>query len=254
VLELIARNRKARLWRTLGLPNLKYLRLDRNERKTVWAVLNQSIEAAMTALSTIRDFYLNHLTVYWKFKHGLSLLLGAPTQGQLPVESLLYAFDRNSERPKGHSTQMAEKLSPPFEWFNILQVVPYTERAFKNIAQILNAVKELTFTITNNHLTWADNCGQDYLPAKREGDQARAYAHGAFSEEIKEAYDKIFLRVGSNMTLATRTINFDFNFRNEAGKEGFQRLADGKPITYWITPEENEQKPGSRFERSPKIE
>jgi hypothetical protein len=224
ILEMIAKKQTAVFCRILGWPNLKYLRLDRNDRKIVWSVMNQDIETAMTALTRIRDFYLNHLIVYWKFKHGLSLLLGASVQGQPPVESLMYAFDRNSERPKGHSIEMAESFPSDFNWFNIVQMVPFTERAFQNITEVLNGVRRLTLAITNNHLTWAENCGQDYLPAKREGDQARAYAHGEFSNEVREAYGRIFLRVASNMTLATRTIRFNFNFANEAGKEGSQRL------------------------------
>jgi len=253
ILRLIASPQQARraLWRILGFPNLKYLQLSADDRKTVMEVLNVNVETALKALTRIREFYLDHLTVYGKFKHGLSLLLGLPSNGQAPVESLVYAFDRSSDRPRGTVIPMTEKLNSPFEWFNILQIIPYSDPAFNTISGILNDVKGLAFAVTNNHLTWAENCGQDYLPAKREDDKAHALVYGGpFSEDIKQAYNRIFVQVAEKMTLPVRTIAFQFTLKREKVPEAFKRLTQGNTVTFWINPQ---QKTGPYFERVPTI-
>jgi len=254
MLKLVADENKAKksLWRILGYPNLKYLHLDRSERKIVWEVLNQSLEAALKALRIIREFYLDHLVVYGKFKHGLSLLLGMRGEDQARVDSLVYTFDRSDGRPPGYVIEMAQKLRQPFEWFNTLQMVPYGEPMFRVISGILHDVRELVFMIANNHLMWAENCGLDYLPAKREGDKANALVYGGpFTPQLREAYDKIWVRVGENMTLPTRTLQFRFNFKRDAVPEMIDRLAEGRTVTVWVSRSRG-RKP--YFEQTPTIE
>ncbi len=237
-LNLLSRERevKAALWRILGLPNPKHLGLGRADRKVVWQVLSLSVNAAFTALQKIKDFYVDHLVTYGKFKHGLSMLLGQASDGQSPIDSLIHAFDRTEDRPGGFVMEMGNRFEEGFEWFNTLQLVPYNKAAFEVMSRVMYDVRELVFVITNNHLTWAENCGLDYLPARREGDKAYPLVYGGpVPETTQQAYQQIFLRVAENMTLATRTVTFNFTLKRDP-PEPLERLSKGLPLTIWVNP------------------
>lgn len=82
------------------------------------------------------------------------------------VNSSLSAFDhKNNEdfMPKNYHA-VTLKDNSDIVWFNVESRLNFNKKLFEEIGSAINNLEALCSTVVDNHLTYANNCGQNYLP------------------------------------------------------------------------------------------
>ena len=125
----------------------------------------------MKKLTNLVEFYDEFRIVYGKTKHGLTYL-----SGQLPVsshennflDSLLICMDMkskydisNKKIPKKHL-----RISKKPVFFNILSLLKFNKVLHARIRSVLLDFQFVVRYVCDNHLAYAINCGEPYLPFK----------------------------------------------------------------------------------------
>lgn len=210
------------LWKLTGLPDLKKLPINEQEREDLKLALDETVKMFEKFFATIIHFYECNKIPYNKFKHGMSLIPGmklkSSTQGI--VTSVVAALDTRDKSPDYTCFEMKDRLVPPdIGWFNTVCFVPPPQMG-KN-ALIINSLLGVIPFLTSNHLFYAVNCGEDYFPLKQNPDgtyvpmllfpQDSRY----LEEDEKKRLVPIIEKVTRNMNIPGMTVDFKWNFSEE---------------------------------------
>lgn len=214
------------IWRIAGFPELRNLqrncKLTNDERKSIWNLLSDSCLVLKETLNSIVTFYQNNKVLYGKFKHGLTIIPGLesiPGQDDMPF-SLLLALDHRLEEPSSTCLKATGLLPPEFSWFNTWSILPYGEGTFKKYGAIISDLRKFVSHIVNNHLLWAENCGEDYFPLERQLDGRwvpTVYTKSVTYEKSNEVHAAIG-KIVANTYVIDRILNFDLNIKDKALK------------------------------------
>ena len=193
----------------LGLYDISQMRfLSKQQTIALQKVYDETQKMAISKLRSIANFYNEFHLVYLKSKHGLTYY-----SGQLPIsgrtddflESLLICMDRKERFDKNQEFLnyciSEEKKEGIF--FNLLSFVKFNEILQSRINIVLNDLQNLIRYICDNHLTYAINCGECYLPFKKENDKTRFnFSSDIFTSEFTENdFNDMFKMISAEMNL-----------------------------------------------------
>jgi len=150
------------VWRILAYPDPSQLPLDRNERRVVRGVLEQSCSVVRLAFTRLGHFLLDNGVAYAKFRHGLSIIPGL--EGPANWKSVMAIFDRKTAVIGRHKTVEENFLPDPISWFNVVSLVPHDPDCWNIYSQRLNDLRMLHNEIVQNQLTRTFNPDDIYLP------------------------------------------------------------------------------------------
>jgi len=221
---------KVSIWRVAGFPDLGKLqencKLTKQERKLIWELFQDSCAAIKKALKEIIDFYQNNRIIYGKFKHGLSILpgfvLGSQVTDELPLTVSL-ALDHRSREPPSAYVKSAAKISQEYQWFNTISILPYWNATFEKYSAIMSDIRKLIVYASNNHLLYAENCGEDYFPLERQTDGSwipMLYTTKSLTAEKQTMYESIVKKIVANTYfIANRLFDFRLNLEGDYLKQ-----------------------------------
>jgi len=227
-IERFERNRVS-IWKIAGFPDLAKLQrncgLTNSERRLIWELFQDSCAVIRKALKEIIDFYQNNRIIYGKFKHGLTILLGfkVGSQGGDDIPSTVsLALDHRSHEPPSICVRAVGQLPPEYQWFNTISILPYWKATFEKYSGIMSDIRKMVTYIANNHLLWAENCGEDYFPLERQPDGKwvpTIYATKSLTQEQQTTYESIIQKITANMYyVANRLFNFQLNLKDKSLK------------------------------------
>lgn len=153
----------------MALISVDELPLTEEEKRGVKDFYQKSNASVKNTLLSLVEFYQKYNIVYNKSKHGLSL----SPKGFLDNKkdktfenSSLSAFDhkdREDHMPKNYHPVTIENKSDVV-WFNVESRLNFNKKLFSEIGAAMSNLEVLCSTIVENHLNYANNCGQNYLP------------------------------------------------------------------------------------------
>jgi len=235
--------RKISLWRIAGFPKVKSLvcncGLARNEAELIHSIFKDSCEQMRKTLGDIIGFYQSNKILYGKSKHGLIFMPGFSFSGSAAQEapkSFLIAFDKLGEKPSILCFEGREIAPEGLEWFNTYSLLPCWENTFKRYSEILSLTKRTCDYVINNHLLWALNCGEDYLPMKRnpDGEQViEIHISKELSGEDNRRFSAICQKVAKNTHFREPKLNVIFNFSPEKSQKILNCFKENQSATIW---------------------
>jgi len=169
------RDRKYNMEKILGLLKVSNLPLlSREERKYLACDYSEFIKAMYKNLDTLVEFYENYRLIYGKTKHGLTIIPGLnqradPNYAEFDPEfedSLALGHDikRQSDLPMGYYVASKKRDSNAGEFFNTMTCVKFNNKLIAKIAKVRSVLDEIVPFICDNHMNYAQNCGESYLP------------------------------------------------------------------------------------------
>lgn len=117
-------------------------------------------------INMIGEFYDKYRVIYGKWKHGLTIQTGEQF-GDLRSSNtdILTVLDSKEEgdMPRGYfRASSPDKLTD--QWYNVQGILKINERLEDEIRDAADDLGEIISYIVQNHLTYAKNCGEGYLP------------------------------------------------------------------------------------------
>lgn len=215
---------KVNIRKLAGLPNLMFLKrncaLNQEEISLVHEILEGSCRYVRQKIASVIKFYNSNRIIYGKFKHGLLFQSGFSPQDLSPDAprdlSLFFAFDKQARKP---SRICFEGKVPPkeFEWFNTYSILPCSDLSIEKYAEIMKAIRELSDYILANHLLWAYNCGEDYLPVKKINKElfTNIPTTRRLTKGESELFNGIVGKVSKNIHFPPMKFEAIFNFSQE---------------------------------------
>lgn len=247
-MQFITRFRAKRvdLWKLAGLPELKKLSINDQEREELKRPLDETVKIFEQFLATIVHFYECNKIPYNKFKHGLSLIprMELKNPQQQIVASISVALDTRKKPPECTCFEMKERLVPSdLGWFNTLCFVPAPQMG--NHALILNSLLSAIPFLTSNHLFYAVNCGEDYFPLKQNPDGTYVPMlllpkdSRYLREDEKKRLEPIIKKVTQNMNIPEITFNFKWDFSDQKIAKILKCFQDHGSALIWSSESES---------------
>jgi len=227
-------------------PDAAKLKLESEELVFIEKKFNDSCQLLEKTIREIVEFYECNRIAYNKFKHGLSIIAGMkmtpkdPVEGEFP-SMLLYALQRSGKRePPCLCHKSKESFMPEgLEWYDTVSIIPHWANTFKKYGNMMINAVLMVEHVTQNHLDWASNCGEDYFPLKWMGKgQYRPILYLPYKLEgsDKEMHERIVSKIVSNMNIAEKTFKWDFNITGEVMEKIFACFAANQVATLWGPP------------------
>jgi hypothetical protein len=241
------RTKKVDLQRLIGLPEIDKLLITPSEKDEISGAFKEIEKAVEQFLSLIINFYECNLIPYNKFKHGLSLIPGMKLNNseQQTIASVLTALDKKDKAPSCLAFETKERLMPPeLGWFNTMCFVPSPQiEIYEAIITQLNA---LIPYITNNHLYFAANCGEDYFPVElSDGNFKPRLLLPPGSPYLQGDADRrltpVILKITKNMNMPILQVSFNLNFSSDKIAKILKSFQDHGSALIWSS----ESEPGS---------
>lgn len=200
----------------LGLPNPSKLPLNRQERRLLLDLYEMNYEYFWNRFQNLVDFYDKFRIVFGKSKHGLTMqtgigmVLNEETPGTYiqPAEfnkSSLVCLDkrRRSEMPSGSFFAQSDDIYAG-DRFNVITIVNFKDTLMTHLKRTMRELKTTVTYICQNHMTYATNCGEGYLPHDPNSEApnevvTKFYSESGLSADDKEKYQKIFDKIVPSM-------------------------------------------------------
>lgn len=215
-------NKKCNMRKLLGMPDLEKLDLNIEERKALSLRYENSGNTIAEIIKGWAEFYNQLRIIYGKSRHGLSYMTGIGNLTnfeEIPKleETWMVAFDKRSKEKLPHGTI---SIDPKDEkqnktWFDIQSWLKIDTTLFSKVGGIIDELDQIGTYIIENHLFYADNCGE-YLPSKINGDRIECgvfYGEEPTSEE-KSIISKICERIGKNLLIVDRHYSYTLSLDN----------------------------------------
>ena len=231
-------NGQVDIWKLLALPSLEKLQkncgLTDEEREKIRELFNESCNAVKKTLSALIKFYEKNKIVYWKFKHGLSIITGfklIPKKNN-GLPPLLWAIDRLSRKPSFVCLEVTNLLPLQLLWFNTISILFYSEKTFQHYSSILSDLRMLVKYIVNNQILWAINCGEDYFPMEKQLNGVWAPTIYVTSDILKKC-ELVIPKITKNTYVVDSLLDFRFTLKGKALEKVVQCLQRDNVVTIW---------------------
>jgi len=230
------------LWRIAGFPGIKFLArncgLNGEESSFLHALLIDSCESIRLAIQDIVTFYQANRILYTKFKHGLLFMPGVRSSGGIAQAPglVLLSFDRLTRRPSRLCFEGRDISPEGLEWFNTYSIQPCWSGTLKRYGEILTEIGRLSRYVIGNHLLWAFNCGEDYLPAKISPNgktTVEIYLTKQLTSEEEGKFNRIWKKVETNMYSPNMKLNVAFNISPKKIQRILKCFAENQCATIW---------------------
>jgi hypothetical protein len=167
------RTKKYNIRKVLGLPKLGKLPLNDEQNRFMLLEYKEWERLANEIFCKLADFYEDFRIAYGKSKHGLTFQTGLGFHQEIstPIlesvnfhESLLGCLDRKarSDMPKRH--YISDARTNTAQYFNAVSYVKFNDKLLNEIQTTISRLKEIIPFICSNHMAYAKNCGESYLP------------------------------------------------------------------------------------------
>ncbi|CUR51800.1 protein of unknown function [Nitrosotalea devaniterrae] len=218
------KNKKYDLEKILGLPKLQYLNLSVDEQNILQSCYKETTGTFSEVLMHWMDFYENFRIIYNKSKHGLALMTGGGVNADKQVpefsKSHLVAFTsltQNKMPPRTFFIPSKDVKKLDSTWFKTQSFMKFLPELFSQMKAVLTELKDYGTYISRNHLLYAKNCGEDYLPYK---DDAGIKEFGIFpglkySENEQRVIDRLIRDIVPNMNHEKKGIQYDHTSNHE---------------------------------------
>jgi len=235
------KNNEVDLWKMAAFPNLDKLQdncgLTVEEKENIRKLFDNSCNALRNTLNAIIDFYEKNEILYWKFRHGLSIIAGFKLVSQ-PIDvlpSILWAIDRLSKKPSSICLEATDLLPPELRWFNTISILPYSAKTFQHYSSILSDLRNLARYIINNQILWAINCGEDYFPMEKQptGLWTPTVYTTPNGSSLWEKCESIIPKITSNTYVIDSLLDFTLNLKGKALENVAECLKQEKVATIW---------------------
>lgn len=216
--------KKYNMRKILGLPDLGKLDLTTNERQILSSEFNKTYEFAAEILKGWAEFYDQLRIIYGKSRHGFSYLAGIGRSNDLnkipPLnETWIVAFDKKDKERLPHGTisldpKDVKKNNP---WFNIESWLKIDDKLFRKVGDIINELDQVGTYIIENHLLYADNCGEDYIPSRINGDKVDYcifLGPETATQEEQKVINEIAHKLAKNLHIANRQFGYGLSLDN----------------------------------------
>lgn len=235
------KNNSIDLWKLASLPSLEKLQencgLTAEEKENIRELFDNSCNAVRNALNALIDFYEKNKVLYWKFKHGLSIIAGFKLVSQ-PINnlsSISWAIDRVPRKPSSAYFEATNLLPPELLWFNTISILSYSEKTFKHYSSILSDLRSLVRYIVNNRILWTINCGEDYFPMEKQptGLWVPTVYTTPNGSNLWKKCESIIPKITSNTYVIDSLLNFTLNLEGKALENVVNRLQHDSVATIW---------------------
>jgi hypothetical protein len=167
--KILRRKRPYRMRKVLGLPDISTLGLTIEERKLLSRLYSETEERMLSHIKKLARFYDRYRIVYGKHKHGLTLEAGSSfdTYPTVPSfgDSMLYAYDHKAFDDMPIETFVVKEGTFPIgNWFNVQTALKFNQAANEELWETVAILNDVVSYVTWNHLDYALNCGEGYLP------------------------------------------------------------------------------------------
>lgn len=170
--KIIRRKRPYCMRKVLGLPDIGSLGLSVEERKLLSRLYLETENRMLSHFKKLAMFYDRYRILYGKHKHGLTLEPGGsfynhPTIAPLE-DSILYAYDHKELDDMPIETLTVKETTFRIgNWFNVQSALKFNQAANEELWEMVYILKDVVGYVTWNHLDFALNCGESYLPTDR---------------------------------------------------------------------------------------
>jgi hypothetical protein len=119
-------------------------------------------------LNRLADFYDKLRIIYTKSKHRLTIQSGLTCQSENETDqlkkSIMVCMDRRERGRMPKSYIDSKPLDEYSGFFNSVGVLSFNQQLFDEIDSIYIDLGSVIHYVCENHLTYAKNCGEGYLP------------------------------------------------------------------------------------------
>lgn len=163
-------------WRNvLGLPLPSKLPLSNEEQRYLFRNYEQNYAWIREAITRFAEFYDKFRIVYGKYKHGLTIQAGLlyrhAAQTPLLGNSILVCYDRRQKERMPKNYFVSNPSGDYGGFFNTIGIISFSQQLLDEINSIAAELKYVIYYICHNHLTYAKNCGEGYLPYVVDGNR-----------------------------------------------------------------------------------
>lgn len=149
------------IWKIFAYPKLENLNLTVKEKARIKQVLKSSSKYILLNYMDLIKFYKNHLIIYYKFKHGFSVIPGLKDVSL--GDSFIVALDRKEKKHKVRGNIRCGSMLY-YGFYNTYSIVPFKQETFKNFSKNLSNLQKLVESIVENHNLRVFNCEINYMP------------------------------------------------------------------------------------------
>ncbi len=151
----------------LALADIDSLPLNDKEKQHLEKLYEETTESVWTSLNNFVNFYDKFSIIYNKSKHGLPIQSGGCFDNNDNFEfkqSFLTALDnrRNEHMPKFSFVRKPDSNS--LGWFNAKSIIKFNQEFRDELTTIVENIRQISLYIVDNHMTYAMNCGEVYVP------------------------------------------------------------------------------------------
>jgi len=228
--------RKFNMRKILGFCDLSKIELSDIEKRVVAQEYKKTSTKIYDMLDNLVKFYEEYKIIYGKTKHGLSYYTGG---GNLDSEikfenSIVIALHKQELKKMPKNTIISDnKLGIDIPWYNVQSVLKINDNLFKTMGELIHNLPEIVKYVCHNHLTFAENCGENYLPYL---DNNSKIGIGAFygdppSDNDQEILTKLNLKILPLMYCPNRQLHYGFNTDDEKIKKS---IKEDVVTNFWL--------------------
>ena len=151
----------------LAFADIDSLPLNDKEKQHLEKSYEETIESVWTALNDFVNFYDKFSIIYNKAKHGLPIQSGGCFDDNINFEfkqSFLTALDNRQKEYMPKDSFFRNPDSNSLGWFNAKSIVKFNQEFRDELTTIIQNIRQFSLYIVDNHMTYAINCGEVYLP------------------------------------------------------------------------------------------
>jgi hypothetical protein len=197
------------------------LPLSKEEKNTLIAYYEESEKTAYEILDALIEFREKYSIIYNKSKHGMTISAGGHL-GNSPKDfrhSSLIAYDhknKEEEMPRGYYRSVITEPSDQY-WFNVQSHLNFNTKLFSDMSNVIGLLQHLSNYIVDNHLNYANNCGETYLPYEKleEGKYSIKFLISPNFNEKQDIVDSITKKIISNMIISDYFFEMNSNFTEQ---------------------------------------
>jgi len=222
-----------RVWKILAYPLPHKLDLPAPEKDFLCSFFKKSCQHVYGIIKDMGGFFENHRIAYNKLKHSM-MILDYKLEDTSEELILSLAYGRPKLRPpcyiEGNVSPVISKL------FNVGSFISRAPSLLQFYVHMAKANREIISNIVSNNLTWAENLGENYFPAKVSYLNGKVTAFPRIyalktTETIEQDMDRlgsIYDRIWSAMNITARRFNpllglrLDDNLKSEVKKNIMQ--------------------------------
>lgn len=217
------KERNLPMQKILGFPNLKTLNLDKGKRRLFHERYEKTYESVYKSLNELADFYEQYKIMYGKSRHGFSFFPDMSIDSKNTEDKsdirYIFAFDRRQKNQIPPNTFTSEFKAENLDWFNTVSILKISPLLLDKIKRLMKILEDLVKSIINNHLSYAENCGEDYVPSIKikQGEELEyPYFYGEKLSESEEiSIFEISKKLVQNMHIIKRKAVLKFTYNAE---------------------------------------